>query len=77
MVGEVALADGEKSRDGCLEFVVNPDAAHCVVDGRENHHWIVIIHSILCSALFAWVHVGNLLIHVEEVAITLTNHVDA
>ncbi len=60
MVREVGLTDGVKSRNGCLKIVVNPDAAHCVVDGRIDHH-----------RLLPRAYIIDLEVHVEEVAVTL------
>ena len=60
MVREVGLTDGVESRDGCLKIVVNPDAAHRVVDGRVDHH-----------RLLPRAYVIDLEVHVEEVAVTL------
>ena len=77
MVGEVALADGEETLYRCLELVVNPDAAHSVVDGREDHHRVVVVHAVLLVGEFARVDVGDFLIHVEEVAVTLAHYVEA
>ena len=47
------------------------------MDGREDHHGIVVIDAVLCASLLTWIDVCNLLVHIEEVAITLTNLVDA
>ena len=47
------------------------------MDGWENHHRVVVVHAVHSGTFLAGIHVGNLLIHVEEVAITLANHVDA
>ena len=66
MVGEVALAQGEEALDVGLELIVYPKATHGIVDSREDHHRVVVR-----------IHVGNLLVHVEEVAITLVYHVAA
>ena|SRR5574344_662941 len=62
MVREVSLSDCIQTRDCGHEVVVNPDTTHCVVDSRINHHRLLV-----------WVGVGNLLIHLEEVTITLTD----
>ena len=77
MVREVTLTDGEEARDGGLQLIVNPYTAHGVVDGREYHHWLVVLYAVLHACQLAWVNVGNLLIHIKEVAVTLTNLVDA
>ena len=66
VVGEVTFADSEEAGDGCLEFVVNPDAAHGVVRSGENHH-----------GSFVGVVVRNHLVHVEEVAVAVAYHVFA
>ena len=47
------------------------------MDGWIDHHRVVILHAVYLVCQLSWINVGNLLIHVEEVAIALTNHVDA
>ena len=47
------------------------------MDGGENHHRIVVVHSVLFASEFTGVYVGDFLIHVEEVAVALTHHVDS
>ena len=64
VVREIGLADGVEARDGGHQVVVNPDAAHRVVHGGEN------LHRLLVGA-----HVGDLLVHVEEVAVTLFDNI--
>ena len=64
MVREVALADGEQTLDRGHQFVVHPDTTHGVVDGGIDHHRVVV-----------GADVGNLLVHVEEVAIALSYYV--
>ena len=59
VVGEVGLADGVEARDGGLQVVVDPDAAHRVVDGGIDHHRLLPRGAR-----------GDLLVH-EEVAVTL------
>ena len=76
MVGEVALADGKQSRDGGLQLVVHPDTTHGVMDGGEDHHGMIVIHTVTGESLLTGIDIGNLLIHVEEVAIALTNLID-
>src|SRR5574344_69490 len=66
MIGEVALAKRKQSLDGSLQFVINPDTTHRIVDGRINHHRI-----------FIRIYVRNLFIHIEEVTITLLNSITA
>ena len=41
--------------------------------GRVNHHRVVILHAVNLVGQFARINVGNLFVHVEEVAITLLN----
>ncbi len=60
VVGEVGFADGVETRNGGHEVVVDPDAAHRVVHGGED------LHRLLIGA-----DVGNLLVHVEKVAVAL------
>ena len=76
MVREVALADCEQTLYSSLKFVVYPDAAHCVVDGGEDHHRIVVVYSVDSISQFAGVYIGDFLIHVEEVAVALAHGVD-
>ena len=76
VVREVTLADGEESLHRCLQFIVNPNTTHRIVDSGINHHRVVVVATVGRGTLFTGVHVGNLLIHVEEVAITLTDDVD-
>ena len=64
VVREVGLADGVETRDGGHQVVVDPDAAHRVVHGGEN------LHRLLVGA-----DVGDLLVHVEQVAVTLLDDV--
>ena len=60
MVREVGLTDGVKARNCSLEVVVNPDTAHGIVDGRVNHH-----------RLLPWRRSSDLLVHLEEVSVSL------
>ena len=60
VVGEVRFADGVQARDGGLEVVVHPETAHGVVDGRIDHH-----------RLLPRGRGGDLLVHLEEVAVAL------
>ena len=46
------------------------------LSSREDHHWVLVLHAIDLVCEFAWIDVGDLLIHVEEVAITLADNVD-
>ena len=62
VVGEVSLADAEETRDRGLEFVVDPDAAHGVVDGGEDHHRSLV--GVLSHDLF---------VHLEEVAVAFAD----
>ena len=66
VVGEVGLADGEESRNAGHQFVVNPNAAHGVMERGEDHHRRLV--GIL---------VDDLLIHLEEVAVFLLYYVTA
>ena len=47
------------------------------MDSGINHHWVVVVHIIDGVGEFAGVNVGDFLIHVKEVAVALTHHVDA
>ena len=76
MVREVTLTDSKQTCDRCLEFVVYPDTTHCVVDSRIDHHRVVVLHAVDLVGKLTRVNVSNLLVHVEEVAITLTDNVD-
>ena len=58
VVGEVGFASGKEAGDGGLELVIDPEAAHGVVDSGVDAH-----------GLFVGVDVGDLLVHLEEVAV--------
>ena len=77
VVGEVTFTDSEQTFDGGLQFVVYPDTTHCIVDSRINHHRVIIFHAIDFFCQFARINVGDFFIHIEEVAVTLKNNVDA
>ena len=64
MIREVALADGEEALDGGLQLVVYPDAAHGVVAGGEDHHRCLV-----------GIVVRDHLVHIEQVAVAVANHV--
>ena len=76
MVREVALSDGEQAGNGSHQLVVYPDTTHGVVDSREDHHRVVILHAVDFLCELARINVGNLLVHVEEVAVTLKYNID-
>jgi hypothetical protein len=46
------------------------------VDSREDHHWLVVVETTLRANELTWVNVCDLLIHIKEVTITLTDLVD-
>ena len=77
MVGEVAFANCEESRNGSLQFVVYPHTTHSVVDGRINHHRLVVFHSVDFVSEVTRINVGDFFVHVEEVAVTLLHGVEA
>ena len=60
MVAEVGFASGKETRNGGLQFVVDPKTTHGVVDGGIDHHRSLVR-----------VLVRDLLVHLEEVAIFL------
>ena len=64
VVREVGLTDSVQTRDRGHQVVVNPDTTHGVVYGGED------LHRLLVGA-----YVGDLLIHIEEVAITLLDDI--
>ena len=66
VIGEVGLARGIQTGDGGLKFVVDPQSAHRVVRGRVDAHRHVI-----------GVLAGDALVHLEEVAVALFDHVAA
>ena len=66
MVGEVRLAEHVQARDRAHQVVVHPQPAHRVVDGRVDPHRHLVR-----------VLVGDLLVHVEEVAVALADDVFA
>jgi hypothetical protein len=66
VVGEVRLADREEARDGRLQLVVDPQAAHRVVRRRVDAHRDVV-----------GVLPGDALVHVEQVPVLLRDDVAA
>ncbi len=66
VVAEVGLTRCEEAGDGGLQLVVDPEAAHGVVHGGVDHHRVLV-----------GVHVDNLLVHLEEVAVFLLHHIAA
>ncbi len=77
VVGEVALTDSEQAGDGGLQLVVNPDTTHCVVDSGIDHHGLVVLHAIDLVGQVAGEHVGDLLIHLKQVAVALHDDVES
>ncbi len=47
-----------------MQFIIDPDSTHGVVDSRIDHHGYLV-----------GIIVGNLLIHLEKVAIFFLNHI--
>ena len=66
MIGEIGFANYEQAGDGALQVIVDPQTAHCVMDGRVNTHRHLIR-----------VFVGDALIHLKEIAVALFNDVFA
>ena len=66
VVGEVGFAENEQAGDGALQLVVDPEAAHGVVDGGVDAHRDLV-----------GIFVGDALIHVEEVAVALADGLGA
>ena len=62
VVREVTLTDSEETLYRGLQLIVNPDTTHGVVDSRVDHHWGLV-----------WIVISDLLIHLEEVAVTVSN----
>ena len=60
MIGEVCLTNCIETRYGGLKVIIYPDTAHSVVYGRIYHHWLLVR-----------IGSGNLLVHLEKVAVTL------
>ena len=60
VIREVGLAEGVKTGYGGHEVVIDPYTAHRVVNGGVDHH-----------GLFVRIDVCDLLVHLEEVAVTL------
>ena len=77
MVREVALANGEESLDGGLQLIVYPDTTHGVVDGGIDHHGVIVGHAIDLAGFLSGEHVGDLLVHLEEVAVALHDDINA
>ena len=76
MVREVSLTNSKQTLYAGLQLVVNPDTTHSIVDSRINHHWVIILNSIDFISHLARINVGDFLIHIKQVAIALTNHVN-
>jgi hypothetical protein len=66
VVGEVGFADAVETGNGRHEIVIDPEASHGVVEGRVDTHRNLI--RVLAR---------DPLIHVEEIAIPLTDNVAA
>ena len=66
VVGEVGLTENEATRNRGHQIVVNPEAAHGVVDGREDAHRDLVR-----------VFVGDFLVHLEQVTILGRNTCNA
>ncbi len=64
VVREVSLTNHKQARDGALQVIVHPQAAHGVVDGRIDPHRDLV--RIL---------VGDALVHLEQVVVTITDRV--
>ena len=65
VVGEIRFAEDEQSGDRALQLVIDPEAAHRVVNGRIDAHRDLV--GIL---------VGDALIHVEEIAVAFADGLD-
>ena len=66
VIGEVGLAGDEAARDRRLQLVVDPEAAHHVVDGGVDAHR----HLVRVLA-------GDALVHLEQVVVALADRVFA
>ena len=77
MVREVTLTDREQTGNGGHQLIVDPNTTHCIVDSRENHHRIIVLHTVNFIGNFTRINIGNLFIHIEKVAITLKNGINA
>ncbi len=62
VVGEVGFAEDEQAGDGALQVVIDPEAAHGVVDGGIDAHGNLV-----------GVLVGDALVHVKEIAVALAD----
>ena len=76
VVREVTFTDGKQALDGSLQLVVNPDTTHRIVDSGEDHHRVIIFHTVDFVGEFTRIHIGDFLIHIKEVTIALANDVD-
>ena len=76
VVREVTLTDSEQTRNRGLQLVVNPDTTHGVVDSGIDHHGLVVLHTIDLVGYVSREYIRNLLVHLEEVAITLHDDID-
>ena len=73
---EVTFSDCKQTGKICLQLVVNPKTAHCVVNGGINHHRVVIFHTVYFLYKFSRVNVRDFFVHVKEVSVTLKNNVE-
>jgi len=62
VVGEVGFPDDVQARNGAHEVVVDPEAAHCVVDRWKDPHWDPV-----------GVLIGDAVVHLEEIAIPVAD----
>src|SRR5574344_1897791 len=64
MIREISLTYTEESFNGRLQFVIYPNTAHSIMDGRENNHRI-----------FVWILINDFCVHLEQVAILGSNNI--
>lgn len=62
VVGEVGFTEDVEAGDIAHQVVINPETAHCIVDGGIDHH-----------GHFVGVIAGDLLVHGEQVAVAVNN----
>ena len=66
VIGKVRFADHEQAGDGAHQVIIHPQAAHGVVDRRIDAHRNLVR-----------IFVGDALVHLEQIAVALANHIHA
>ena len=62
VIREIRFTTNKHARNRALQIIIYPEATHCIVNRRENHHRRLV-----------WICTGDAAIHVKEITITLSN----